>query len=383
MNKRLDMKIVYTVGSTNDQVPADEIASWLSADDNLKLTLNTDAMSDYISEMGKKYNTFGKNKQLKTSYGQEVTVVGGAYGWKIDPSGELEQLSEDVLAGKDVSRDFVYRYTAASHDGNDYGNSYVEINLTAQHLFLYVDGKKVLETDFVSGNPNKGNATPTGAYGITYKEENATLNGENYSTPVNYWMPFNGNVGMHDATWRSKFGGSIYKTNGSHGCVNLPLSAAKTIFGYVSKGFPVLVYTMGGTENTSLDQDAVNAVINQINSIGAVTAASETAIKAAEEAYAALSDVSKAAVTNYATLQAAEASLSAIKSQDQANAGAVINLINAIGTVTTDSGAAIEQAEAAYNTLSDNAKTQVTNYQVLVDARNQYNTLIAQQTPAQ
>jgi len=75
------------------------------------------------------------------------------------------------------------------------------------------------------------------------------LNGEDYSTPVDYWMPFAGNVGMHDATWRGSFGGDIYLNNGSHGCVNLPWSSAKTIYENVDAGFPVLVYQLAGTES--------------------------------------------------------------------------------------------------------------------------------------
>ena len=77
---------------------------------------------------------------------------------------------------------------------------------------------------------------------------NATLTGENYATPVSYWMPFNGNIGMHDANWRSSFGGNIYKTNGSHGCVNLPPSVAAELYGYVEKGTPVICYYLPGTE---------------------------------------------------------------------------------------------------------------------------------------
>ena len=80
------------------------------------------------------------------------------------------------------------------------------------------------------GDWNKGNGTPVGIYGITYKERDATLKGENYSSDVSFWMPFNGNVGMHDATWRSMFGGDIYLTNGSHGCINLPYKKANEIF---------------------------------------------------------------------------------------------------------------------------------------------------------
>ena len=113
----------------------------------------------------------------------------------------------------------------------------MEVNLTAQHLFFYKDGKLLVESDFVSGNAARGWSTPSGAYPLTYKERNATLNGEGYSTPVSYWMPFNGGIGLHDASWRSSFGGTIYKTNGSHGCINLPP--------------PVLCYELAGTEQTT------------------------------------------------------------------------------------------------------------------------------------
>ena len=64
-----------------------------------------------------------------------------------------------------------------------------------------------------------------------------------YSSPVKYWMPFTGNVGMHDADgWRSNYGGEIYKTNGSHGCVNMPLSKVREVYGIVEIGTAVVVY---------------------------------------------------------------------------------------------------------------------------------------------
>ena len=89
---------------------------------------------------------------------------------------------------------------------------------------------------------SKGYGTPVGIYGITYKERDATLRGEGYASPVSYWIPFNGNVGMHDASWRGSFGGEIYLRGGSHGCVNLPVKKAEKIYEYVEKGEPVIVY---------------------------------------------------------------------------------------------------------------------------------------------
>ena len=153
-----------------------------------------------------------------------------------------------IEQGQSGERTPVYRQTAASYDTPDYGNTYVEINLTAQHLFLYKDGEKILESDFVSGNVARGYTTPGGIFGLTYKQRDATLTGETYRTPVSYWMPFNNNIGMHDATWRREFGKNIYLTNGSHGCINLPFSAAKEIYGHIEKGTPVICYYLPGTE---------------------------------------------------------------------------------------------------------------------------------------
>ena len=145
-----------------------------------------------------------------------MTITTGNYGWKIDQAKETAALVSLIKNGEQTSREPEYSQKAASHSGNDYGNTYVEINLTAQHLYFYANGKLLVESDFVSGNAAKGWSTPAGAYSITYKQRNATLKGQGYATPVSYWMPFNGGIGLHDANWRKTFGGTIYKNGGSH-----------------------------------------------------------------------------------------------------------------------------------------------------------------------
>ena len=157
-------------------------------------------------------------------------------------AGEAEALVELIRSGKSEERTPLYHAQAAQYGENDIGDSYVEIDLTSQHLWVYKDDQLVEETDFVSGNVSRGYNTPVGIYGITYKERNTTLRGANYASKVSFWMPFNGNVGMHDASWRSSFGANIYLTNGSHGCVNLPSKKAEVIYGYVEQGEPVIVY---------------------------------------------------------------------------------------------------------------------------------------------
>jgi len=99
----------------------------------------------------------------------------------------------------------------------------------------------------VSGSVVNNWETITGCFSIYAKTRNATLVGPGYATPVKYWMPFSGGYGLHDASWRSQFGGDQYLYNGSHGCVNLPTSVAGQVFENVSVGTPVIIYG-GATE---------------------------------------------------------------------------------------------------------------------------------------
>ena len=221
-NKHMDMTITYTLDK-DTPIDKETQASFLVTKDDRTVEYDMDAINLFVSQMAAKINTFGMPKTLKTSYKKKVTVPGGTYGWKVDEAAEAEAIVADLDKGEDVRRELHYQYYANSHGKNDYGNSYIEVNLTAQHLFLYKDGELVMDSDVVTGNPFKGNGTHVGAYYVAYKEKDATLNGADYSTPVSYWMPFHGNEGLHDATWRGAFGGTIYKHNGSHGCATCPV----------------------------------------------------------------------------------------------------------------------------------------------------------------
>ncbi len=245
--------VTYTFGTEREVLDPDTVAGWIVRKGN-RAELDPELVKEYVNALRRKHDTVFHKRKFMTSYGEEVTIELGDYGWWMDVGQEVEELIGQLERGESGERTPVYRQTAASYESPDYGDSYVEINLTAQHLFLYQEGECVLESDFVSGNPSRGNDTPPGIYGITYKERDATLNGETYSTPVNFWMPFNNNVGMHDATWRTEFGSNIYMTNGSHGCINLPYEIAQEIYGYVEKNTPVICYHLPGTEPEPMEE---------------------------------------------------------------------------------------------------------------------------------
>lgn len=122
------------------------------------------------------------------------------------------------------------------------GTTYIEINLEKQHMWYYKEGKLIVSTDVVTGNKNSHD-TPTGLYYIINKASPTRLVGDTWDVYVNYWLgvTYDG-VGIHDATWRSGFGGNIYTYNGSHGCINTPYDQVKKIYENCSEKTPVVIY---------------------------------------------------------------------------------------------------------------------------------------------
>ena len=250
MNSYVGTTITYDFDVAKEVLDGERISEWLSVDDDLNLVVDEEGVLSFVKELASEYNTCYKPKELKTSYGSTVTISNGPYGWKINNSEEVAQILDDLKAGKKVEREPVYAQTANSHGENDYGNSYVEINLTAQHLWYYKDGKLTMESDIVSGYPSKSRNTPGGVYKLWYKEKGKTLrgsaDGQSYASYVDYWNNVSTiGIGLHDASWQNgNFGGERYKSStwGSHGCINMPLDKAKYVYEKIDMGTPVFMY---------------------------------------------------------------------------------------------------------------------------------------------
>lgn len=244
LKKYRSATVTYTFGSETVVLDSDTISSWLKAEGDT-LTLDDDAIKTYISDLANKYNTIYVPRTFHTSAGKDVTIEGNEYGYRIDQDGEYAQLIEDLKSGTAVTRDPVYSKTGYQRNGtDDLAGSYIEVSLDAQHLWLYKDGSLVTETDIVSGKPVKGRETYRGAWPIAYKASPYNLSSSEYgyNVKVNYWMPFVYGQGLHDASWQSSFGGNRYKTNGSHGCINLPKDQSALIYNTIDAGYPIIIY---------------------------------------------------------------------------------------------------------------------------------------------
>lgn len=250
MNEYLKASITYPMDE-DVVVDKDLISKWVTYDDDMKVTFNEDAVREWMREFGKKYDTLGTTRTITTPTGKTAEVSGGTYGWSVDEETETKNLINSIKNGEVAERAPAYKQTAASHGAQDWGSTYIEVDIAAQHMWYIVDGAVAMESDVVTGLPADGRDTPTGVYSILYTERDSTLKGEtdpetgkpSYETPVAFWMPFTWQGhGFHDATWQSSFGGSRYQTNGSHGCVNMPYDKAEQLFNMISAGTPVIIH---------------------------------------------------------------------------------------------------------------------------------------------
>lgn len=255
LNKAAEMSVIYQFGDEKEVLSGDTIRNWLSVGADGSMQVNEGEAAAYVSSLAQKYDTVGRTRGFRTSYGTTVDVNGGTYGWKIDTATETANLLTAVREGESTEKEPAYSKSGKSRANGGIGDTYVEVNLTGQHLYYYKNGTLVLDTDFVSGNLSKGHGTPNGVYTVAYKQKNAVLKGENYRTPVSYWMPFNNGIGFHDANWRGSFGGAIYKTNGSHGCINMPPAMARKLFENIDTGCVVVCYGAAGTESKKTSRD--------------------------------------------------------------------------------------------------------------------------------
>lgn len=248
MNRCREMSITYTFGENSEVLDAAAICSWITGTQDGVIMVNRDQALAYVQSLAAKYDTAGTTRTFRTATGRDVSVS-GPYGWKIDQNAETDALIGMIRTGESQSREPQYASAAVDHTAQEWGNTYVEVDLTGQHVYMTKDGAVVWDAPCVTGNSAKNYDTPAGIYSLTYKERDRVLRGAKradgsyeYESPVSYWMPFNGGIGLHDANWRGSFGGSIYKNNGSHGCVNLPPAKVKALYDMVYKGMPVICY---------------------------------------------------------------------------------------------------------------------------------------------
>lgn len=248
-------RISYDMGTETVEISADTAADFLEAepdgscpalDERGLISVRESAVREWVEALALQYDTWGTEREFAATRGDTVTVKYVTYGTQLDTEAEYSYLLEALRGTPDVAGAMPH-VPAYTHQGyvrglDDIGGTYIEIDMTEQKMYYYAEGELTLETDVVTGNTGRRMGTPQGINFVYAKERNRTLRGADYASFVKYWMPVKGNVGIHDASWRSKFGGQIYKTNGSHGCINTPSDIMAELYELAEVGTPVIMF---------------------------------------------------------------------------------------------------------------------------------------------
>lgn len=248
-------RIRYDMGAETVEISAETAADFLEAepggscpvlDARGQLAVRESAVREWVDELASQYDTWGTERTFEATRGETVTVKYVTYGTQLDKEAEYAYLLEALQGTSDPAETGshvpCYLHQGYARGKDDIGDTYIEIDMTEQKMYYYAEGKLTLETDVVTGNTGRRMGTPQGINFVYAKERNRTLRGANYASFVKYWMPVKGNVGIHDASWRSKFGGQIYKTNGSHGCINTPSDMMSQLYEMTEVGTPVIMF---------------------------------------------------------------------------------------------------------------------------------------------
>lgn len=252
-NEFVSLHISYQYADTAEYISPEQLAEFLQFEDQYRLGLNTAAIRNYVFKMSDAHSGNTTRRDFITTPGYSVGYTVDYYDAVLDGDAMYESLVNCLKERKSGSHTAPY---VSALRNKPYGGNYVEIDLNGQQLWVYKNGEMVVSSPVVSGSVAGGHCTPTGIFAIDDKSTNCYLVGSTWREFVSYWLGFNGPIGMHDATWRGSFGESIYLYNGSHGCVNLPLSKMPTIFENVSLGTKVIVY--GGRTSVQAQQQVLS-----------------------------------------------------------------------------------------------------------------------------
>lgn len=262
--------IVWNMGEgAREQITPREISTWITYK-NGRLKYNQQAIADWVEAFCLKYKTVGKTRTIKGHNGKKVKIYGGDYGWQLDYETTLRQAKKALKKAIDtklteayindpgnenrkaltIRPKVVYLNTAFQKDYENFAvdwdtQNYTEISIADQMVYVFRKGKVAFSCKCITGRPVEGRTTPTGAFFVKEHKEAYTLTGADYSTPVTNWVRITWTgTGFHPATWQpwSIWTKDLYKTRGSHGCINLQPDDAKKIYDMVKYREAVFIH---------------------------------------------------------------------------------------------------------------------------------------------
>ncbi len=259
-----DFTVTIDFDYTQEKLTLEDYSTWMTfSEDGTSYTVNKDEVAQYVGHLADVYDTYGKARAFHATLQGDIMVEQGSqgtYGWKMDQAKTTDELIKALEAGESVTLNPIYEsrydkegYAYFTYAGlesarsaeSDIGDTYIEVDLTAQHMWYYQNGEVLFETDqIVSGlYTEQSRVTPEGIYEILEKQSPYKMTGDGYTNvPCTYWLraSYEG-IGFHDLS-RGAYGGKIYLTDGSHGCINMKYAEVQKLYSLVAVGTPVVMY---------------------------------------------------------------------------------------------------------------------------------------------
>lgn len=222
-------QITYTDGSVIKAIDMDPSYNAITT----SISLNKARIRESAKDVSLKYDTVGKIElPFDSTLRGNIMISGGTWGTLSDSLAEMDA-AEKLLTNLEVSENRIP--ILKQSQPSSLPTTYIEVDKENQKVFVYENGVRIMESDCVTGRyPDR--ETPSGIYFISERMIDKTLKGPGYSSFVKRWMRLtNSGVGLHDASWRNKFGGDIYLRDGSHGCINLPKDFAYKLYDWTKE----------------------------------------------------------------------------------------------------------------------------------------------------
>ena len=256
LKELIQLTIDYQVQDKVYSLKGSDLIKQASVEKDMQVSIDPAEIKNKITEINNAQSTLNKNFKFTTHSGSEISVKGESYGWALNINKETKRVQEAFEKGeKSLKADNIYGVGWSTYGigyknttNNGIGDTYAEVSIDEQRIWLYKNGKLVFTTNVVTGRHNTHEDTPPGVWYVMYKETPSILEGSevgnpNYSVKVNFWAPFTlSGCGFHDASWRRNWTSTAYLTAGSGGCVNTPSSVMKIVYDNLTKNEPVIIY---------------------------------------------------------------------------------------------------------------------------------------------
>jgi lipoprotein-anchoring transpeptidase ErfK/SrfK len=238
--KKSKLKFTFIAEHDRYELTGPELSKILTTNQNMVLQIDDNLLYRSLNALASKVDRIESPITFIDASNTKRTISKSEIGNRLNIQMMMREIKNSFNTNTSFDKEVIYLMKGVPTTALMNNRDYIEVNIEKQKVYFFKNDSVVLSSDIVTGK--NGMSTPKGAFFIKYKETNTYLDGPGYHCYVKYFMPIYKGVGLHDASWRSSFGGNIYINSGSHGCINLPPPVAAFVYNNYQSGAVVICH---------------------------------------------------------------------------------------------------------------------------------------------